>query len=319
MTRRFDVAVMHDFFVDRLVHVASVSQIAEAVRRKAAASGGGIHGVPQDESRGGNAVNLAHALARLGVRTLLITHSDVMHEPLLRSPFEGLRAEVRVKPLPAGLTVAFEENVNVMLGDGRGAADFGPSLLGEEDWEALENSRVVCSVNWAANRRGTELLVALRGRLGEEKPIFLDPADFRDNIQEFAGLLKMIAERRLVDWVSTNEVEAVAAGRALGLEARNLGELCRSLALKLGVVFDLHAARASYTSEGTRVAEARAGKVRPRRLTGAGDVWDAAAIYGRLAKLDEVGRLRLANRAAKLYLESKEPVPPTLGELTGRR
>ena len=150
---------MHDFFVDRLVHIRSLPKMTGLMSKKAATGGGGLHGVTQEEVRGGNAVNLAHALARLGLKTLLITHSDTIHEPLLRRTFEGLKAEIRVKPMPAGLTVAFEEKVNVMLGDSRGASDFGPSNLDDSDWRALENSRVVCSVNWAANLRGTELLV----------------------------------------------------------------------------------------------------------------------------------------------------------------
>ncbi len=303
---------MHDFFVDRLVHVESLSETAALVRRKAAAGGGGIHGIAQEEVRGGNAVNLAHALARLGVRTLLITHSDPMHEPLVRTPFKDLNAEVRVKPLPAGLTVAFEEKVNVMLGDGGGAADFGPSLLDERDWGDLENSRIVCSVNWAANRRGTELLVALRKRLGVEKPIFLDPADFRDNISGFKKLLRLIAGKGVVDWMSTNEMEGIAAGRVMGLHTSDLADLCRCLAMKLGVVYDLHAVRSSYSSEGTRVAKAAVERVNSKRLTGAGDVWDAGAIYGRLAGMDEPTRLEFANRAARLYLESDECMPPTI-------
>lgn len=317
MARRFDVAVMHDFFVDRLVHVESLPRTTRAIAEKAAASGGGIHGVGQEEVRGGNAVNLAHALARLGLRTLLITHSDRVHEPLLKAAFEGLKAEVRAKPTPAGLTVAFEEKVNVMLGDGRGASDFGPSMLGDDDWDALEGSRIVCSVNWAANRQGTELLVALRKRLGDEKTIFLDPADFRDNVPGFRKLLRMIPEKRLVNWVSMNEQEGIAAANALGTNPGDLAELCRGLAARLGVVFDLHAARNSYSSEGTRVAQAAVIRARSRRFTGAGDVWDAGAIYGRLAGMDEVARLKFANRAAKLYLESREAVPPTLDMMGG--
>ncbi|HEV2226925.1 MAG TPA: hypothetical protein VGR56_09020, partial [Nitrososphaerales archaeon] len=50
---------------------------------------------------------------------------------------------------------------------------------------------------------------------------------------------------------------------------------------------------------------------RSRRLTGAGDVWDAGAILGRLKGLEEVPRLRLANKAARLYLESEGFMPPT--------
>jgi len=307
----FDVAVMHDFFVDRLVHTKSLAGTIRMLSEKAAAGGGGLHGVPQEEVRGGNAVNLAHALARLGLRVLLITHSDRTHEPLLRKTFEGLRAELRVKPAPAGLTVAFEEKVNVMMGDTKGASDFGSSSLDESDWRALKNSRVVCSVNWAANLRGTELLVALRKRLGNEKTIFFDPADFRDRVPQFKELLGQIADRHLVDWVSMNEPEGVASARALGIRTGDLGKMCKELAGRLGVVFDLHAVRRSFTSEGTRLASAAVDKARSRRLTGAGDVWDAGAILGRLKGLDEVPRLKLANRAARLYLESEEFMPPS--------
>ncbi len=309
---------MHDFYVDRLVRIKSLPDMSETLSEKAASGGGGIHGIAQEEVRGGNAVNLASALALLGLKTLLITHSDSVHEPLLRRAFAGMKTELRIKPMPAGLTVALEESVNVMLGDNKGASDFGPSRLDERDWEALNDSRVVCSVNWAANRRGTELLVALRKRLGSDKIIFFDPADFRDRISEFKDLLGRIAGKHLVDWVSMNEQEAVASGAAMGIGADDLGELCRGLARRLGAVFDLHAFNKSYTSEGTRIASAPVKKAKSRRLTGAGDVWDAGAIYGRLKGYDEVPRLRFANKVARLYLESEHATAPTLEQAKRR-
>ena len=315
MARKLDVAVMHDFYVDRLVHGESIDGVRRMLAEKASAGGGGIHGVAQDEIRGGNAVNLAIATARLGLKTLLITHSDKNHEPMLREAFHGLRAELHIKPAPPALTVAFEGEVNVMLGHERGASDFGPSRLEERDWEALEDSRLVCSMNWAANRKGTALLVALRRRLGRDKPIYLDPADFRDNIPGFKDLMRRIADRHLVDWLSMNELESLTAAESLGLGKGSLAEVCRGIAAKLGVVFDLHAVSKSLTSEGTRVAEANVGRVRARRFTGAGDVWDAAAIFGRLKGMEEPERLRLANRAAKLYLEGRDLLPPTLRQI----
>lgn len=311
MTKKYDVAVMHDYFVDRLVHTGSLAGLMGDVSKKAAAGGGGLHGVGQEDIRGGNAVNLAHALARLGLRTLLITHSDRAHLALLEEAFEGLRADLRVKPARAGLTVAFEERVNVMLGDGGGAADFGPGELDAGDWDALERSRFVCSVNWAANRRGTELLVALRRKLGKETPIFMDPADFRDRSPQFKELLLRISKEGLVDWVSMNEGEAAESARLLGIGAPEPGELCRGLARRLKVVFDLHTLKRSYTSEGTEVASAGVSAIKAKRLTGAGDIWDAGAIYGRLKGMDEAPRLEFANRAARLYLNSAEAVPPT--------
>ena len=318
MHPRFDVAVMHDYFVDRLVHVGDVAGVMEEVGLKARAGGGGVHGTSQEEIRGGNAVNLAYALCRLGLRTLLITHCERAEGQPLKRSFGGLKAEVRTKPLPAGLTVAFEEKVNVMLTDGRGASDFGPSLLDESDWRGLAGSRVVCSVNWAANRRGTELLSALRRRLGPEKTIFVDLADFRDQMDRFAGLFDALKRERLADWVSMNEHEARAAAAVAGVGGEGRAETCQALAGVLRAVFDMHCVDASFTSEGTRVTERKTKVIRPKRLTGAGDVWDAASIFGRLDGMEEGERLEFANRAAKMYLVNPEPEPPTLAQLRRR-
>lgn len=306
---------MHDFFVDRLIHTGNLNGTLTEIADKAANGGGGLHGFVQEEIRGGNAVNLAHALASLGLRTLLITHSEPVHEHMLKEGFRGLDAEIRVKPLPAGLTVAVEEKVNVMLADGRGASDFGPEYLSEKDWGALENSRIVCSVNWAANKRGTELLKALRKKLGDEKTIFIDPADFRDRLEEFTRLMRLLAKRHLVNWISMNEYESLAAAAALGLEAPDEESRCLALAKNLRVVFDMHCVGGSYSSEGTRISAVDTKVLDSKRLTGAGDVWDAAAIYGRLKGMDEIHRMRFANRAAKLYLENVSPVPPTLAQM----
>lgn len=317
MSHGFDVAVMHDFFVDRLVQTRSISRLAESVLGKANQGGGGIHGVSQQDVSGGNAVNLAHALARLGLRTLLITHSDRVHERMLRESFEDLKAVVRVKPKPPGLTVALEGEVNVMLGHGGGAEDFGPELLDSDDWKELRAARVICSVNWAANRSGTRLLTDLRGRLGREKVIFFDPADFRDRLQEFTSLLTVITKKRLVDWMSLNEHEAVETARALGVKTTGMGGTCAALAERLRVDLDVHTTRASFSSKGGRATEVRVKKVKVRRLTGAGDVWNAGSIYCRLKNYSDPERLRFANAAAGLHLTTGSPSPPKLEDVLG--
>lgn len=313
MRRAFDVAVMHDFFVDRLVHTRSISSLAESVVGKAGMGGGGIHGVAQKDIQGGNAVNLAHALARLGLRTLLITHTDPIHEKMLRTPFEGLDAEVRAKPKPPGLTVALEGEVNVMLGDGGGAEDFGPELLDQDDWKALSDAGVVCSVNWAANRKGTALLSALRRKLGTGKAIFFAPADFRDRTQEFARLLKLIKQQKLINWMSLNEHEAIEAAKALRVRAIDPRKTCASLCERLQIGIDVHTAKGSFSANGEVVTAVPTNRVEAHRLTGAGDVWDAGSIYGRVKKLTDSDRLRFANAAARLYVAAKNPSPPDLG------
>jgi ribokinase len=315
LARPFDVAVMHDFFIDRLVETNDLEALLGDVRSKASSGGGGIHGVVQSEIRGGNAVNLAHALATLGLRTLLLTHSDDAHEAILRRPFDGLDAEVRTKPKPPGLTVAFEERVNVMLGHVGGAGDFGPDQLDPEDWRSLASAKVVCSVNWAANARGTELLTALRKELGPDKLIFFDPADFRDRAKQFAALLKVVRQNHLVDWMSMNEQEVTATAKTLGIRAADLEKVCRLVAKQLGVELEVHTSTRSLSASGDKVVSVKAARAKPRRYTGAGDVWDAASIYGRLEGMKDAGRLKFANAAAGLYITSTKPLPPTRSQV----
>jgi sugar/nucleoside kinase (ribokinase family) len=113
-----------------------------------------------------------------------------------------------------------------------------------------------------------------------------------------------------------NQPEGVAAAGLIGVPSEDLGEACKGMAKALGVVFDLHAVTESFTSEGTQVTKVRVERAKARRLTGAGDVWDAGAIYGRLRRMDEADRLNFANTAARLYLESEDALPPTLGQVS---
>ena len=321
---RFEVAVLHDYFVDRVVLIRSLERTSELILKKAAEGGGGIHGVRQCEMKGGNAVNLAYALGRLGTRVFLLTHSDSAHEPLLRSTFEGLNVTLSVKRSAPGLTVALEATgdrrrgkriVNVMLGHSGGAGEFSPSMIDEDDWVALKESRIVCAVNWAANASGTDLLKALRGRLGKNHQIFVDPADVRDRLGEYKELLGVMRERNLANWLSLNEGEARATGTLLGIRERDLRELCRSISRELRLRVDIHADGGSYTSTGSDVVSGRSRRVVPKRLTGAGDVWDAASIHFFLEGREDGERLALANAAARYYVSGEEPEAPTRRDL----
>ncbi len=306
---------MHDFFVDRILDVRSVRAFAKALTAKAREGGGGMRGYEQHDTAGGNAVNLAHALATLGLRTLLVTHSDAPHERMLLDPFRELDAEVRVKPLRPGLTVAVEAEKNVMVGDVGGAGEFGPELLTDDDWGAVARSSVVCVVNWSANRRGTDLLLAARERVGRQSRMFFDPADFRERTREFGELLAMIRKSRLADWISLNEYECIEAARILKSSSMDPERACAVIARSLGAAVDVHTERRAFSSDGVQTSEAVTEPVIPRRLTGAGDVWNAASIYCRLNGIAGSERLDFANTAARLYLQAPAPSPPRLAEV----
>ena len=64
------------------------------------------------------------------------------------------------------------------------------------------------------------------------------------------------------------------------------------------------------TSDGRTLVSSKARPARARRLTGAGDVWDAASVVGRLDGMEDLERLRFANAAARYYVSAELPVPP---------
>jgi sugar/nucleoside kinase (ribokinase family) len=311
----YDAAVMHDFFVDRLVHTRDLPRLLALTRKKWRQGGGSLHDVEEEDVVGGNAVNLARALGRLGGKVLLLTHSDEEHRSQLVMAFKGLGVEARVKPLPAGLTVAFEERANVMVSKSGGAANFPPSLFTEDDWRAMRRSRIVCTANWAANDRGTELILALREQLGPRATLHLGTADVRDREERYERLVGMMKRRRLADWLSVNEYEAISTAKALGRSKMGPGELCGMISRELGIRVDVHTERASFTCTEGNVVERRTHLVRPRRLTGAGDVWDAASILANLRGMEDGERLEFANTAARLYVQSETLGPPALEEV----
>jgi ribokinase len=323
VTLKFDASVLHDFFVDRLVFVGDFERFLASVRKKAEQGGGGIHDVNQSEIRGGNAVNLAHALGRLGDRVFLIAHTDKNHEALLKETFRGLDVTLSLKRRPPGLTVALEGRhrdrvVNVMLGDLRGAGEFPASLLTEGDWEAMKNSRVVCMVNWSANKRGNELAQGVRENLGDKKRIFFDPADVRDRLERYREFLGLVKRKRVVDWVSLNRFEALVTGKLLRLRARREEHLCSLIAQELDARVDVHTGETSFSSDGHETVSHRIGRIRPSRLTGAGDVWDGASVHFFLRGENDKMRITLADTAARFYIDSVEAEPPTEGEILSR-
>lgn len=311
----FDAAVLHDFFVDRLVFVGDFDRFLRTIRRKVEQGGGGIRDVKQVDIRGGNAVNFTHALARLGDRVFLIAQTDENHERLLRSTFRGLKVHSSLRRRPAGLTVALEgrsrgRSVNVMMSDRRGAGEFSSSSLTETDWVALEKSSIVCVVNWAANLRGNELVQGLRSNLRKGKKIFFDPADVRDTLGRYRILLGLIRRKRVVDWVSLNRFEAELTGKILGVGGRGTRQLCERIARDLNVRVDVHTEESSVTSDGHETVSHRTLVVTPMRLTGAGDVWDAASVHFHLRGKTELMRITLADTAARLYVSSESADPP---------
>jgi ribokinase len=322
------IVVMPDFFVDRVIRLDSKEKLASAFEEKARNGGGSVRGVPTMDIRGGNAVNVAYALAKMGAKVTLFTVADDIGAAMIRQVFSqfGDRATLRIAQGRHGCTTAFEfphdgSKVNVMVSDIGDNASYGPDKVGSKDDQAiLKNADAVMVLNWASNQKGTEL--AEHAFKSSPSAIhFLDPADISSRKQEFRDALFKLGT--ITDCLSINENECDHLANALGLDTPlgstygpdDVKKTAAKIAESVGITTDLHTRIGAAWSNGKEAEFVHAVKVEPKILTGAGDVWDAADIIGYIAGLDPRERLLFANAAASLYVREPTGEPPAMGKV----
>lgn len=267
-------------------------------------AGGGNLPIPAVEFKvGGNAANTGLALARLGARVHLITRTDAFGMDVLGRAARrcGLGVDhVRVGGRTSA-TVALEfGGANVMLSHAGPLDAFGPTALAPRDWRRLEAADAVVVTNWAQNRRGTPLLAALVRRLGGRGVfLYVDTGDPRPRAGAGPRLARQASLWSKVGAWSLNENEVRAfLGRRRGDPLRLGLELSRHVPCRL----DLHTRRWAASIRAGRFVRAPALRAPARRLTGAGDAWNAGNLAGYLLGWPDRDRLRLAHRVATKYV-----------------
>ena len=81
---------------------------------------------------------------------------------------------------------------------------------------------------------------------------------------------------------------------------------------------DLHTPEFSATFVDGQRVRVPCARIKPAKVTGAGDVWNAADIYAQGVGLGHKDRLIFANAASAAYLEGRELEPPTLREVVSK-
>ena len=331
------VAVLPDFFLDRLINLnwnpSEFSRlISDVVKRK----GGSIDGIPQTDMRGGNAINVASALANLGAEvTPIVCTSEYGLQQIKYyfkdTPIDTSHIKVYDK---ASITTALEfknknEKTNVMLRDLGALADFGPADLNENDYALIESADYTCLFNWAGTLKfGTSLAQAVFGRAktkGKGKTYY-DTADPTPNSGAVAELMQTVLKSSQVDILSLNENEAIVYAslldKTLNDRKDHLGftelamEAARVLAKHLPSRIDLHTTAFSATLKGKTETMVPSFKVKVLRATGAGDAWTAGNIIGDRNSLSDECRLMLANAVSACYLSDPEGKHPSLSKLS---
>ena len=315
------MVVLSDFFLDRIIKIQTISTLYDLISKKST-MGGSIRGIEQKDLKGGNAVNVAFALARLGAPVSLITVADKSSSRILYDTFSAFpNSSLFIIEGKPGRTTALEfsnndQSVNIMLSDLGDNENFGPDKLGQKEKTAIRNADAVIVTNWASNEKGTELSKFVFEE-SKKSLHFLDPADIQSRPGEFKDAIGELASNLDSSCLNENECNVLLKQFDLGSISgeEETKKLVSALSGKTSVVVDLHTSFGAFWSNGKEVEFAKSFPVEAEIITGAGDVWDAANILGYLANLEPRERLLFANATAALYVRNSEGIPPTMQEV----
>lgn len=315
---------MHDFFIDRIINLHDLNSLISEVNAKIRVGGGSIRNVAQEEVRGGNAVNVAYALAKFGAKISLITVADNLGKGILRNAFAMYKnANLLVANGRQGHTISLEVEIdhkkkaNVMVSDVGDAGNFGANRLHKNELNEIHHALAVVITNWASNKKGTELAAKAFKNSHKDALCFLDPADISTRKDEFRRCLKELSGQ--IDVLSLNENECRLTMQSLHLSPLptnystiDIANAAKMLASKMSINVDVHTPIGSATSNGKEISFAKSLDINVTRSTGAGDIWDAADIVGYLCGIEPNERLLFANVCAGFYISKVET--PTIEE-----
>ncbi len=307
--RRTRTVVLPDLYVDALAFLPPWAKSGRRLSAVARRGGGNIPVGAIEFKLGGNAANLAVGLARLGGQVDLIAHTDELGSRLLQNAAEGtdLRtAGVRVGAKGSASLVLECGPSNVMLSHAGPLAEFGPERLTADDWERIDSADAVALVNWAQNKRGTALLRKLSSRLARRGTfLYLDAGDVRHRGPDITALRRDRGAWKGVSAFGMNQNELGAFTRGSSVEH------AQALADELDTRVDLHTRQWAASVTGQSAVRVTAPRTPGRRVTGAGDAWNAGNLAGYLMELGERQRLGLAHRVATHYVTGESGLPPT--------
>ena len=329
------VVVMPDFFLDRIITLpCDVQQFSSSISDVVNRRGGSLDGISQTDMKGGNAINVASALASLGVKVTPIICTSELGLQQIKYHFRNFPMDMsHVKTCgKASITTALEfqyrdEKANVMLRDLGSLEEFGPKYLDEDDYALFEGADYLCLFNWAGTLKfGTSLAEAVFGYAKARGcKTFFDTADPTPNAKEIPALLNKVLRSEYVDILSLNENEAITYAGCIDenfkaqkgrLEsAESAMEAARTLAACLNARIDLHTTVFSATLRGNKEIVVPTFNLKIQRATGAGDAWNAGNLLGDHNGLSDECRLTLANAVSACYLSSEDGNHPSKDKL----
>jgi len=328
----FKVVVMPDFYLDYiLTYPGKLEDMTASFMDVAARGGGNLQGWRHMVGRGGNASNVVAQLSKLGCQVVPIIETDELGKTVLQHFLKGVDLSHVRTTGTLSRTMSFEtehlgRRVNIMVSDPGSLSQFGPEKLTPEDKQLIAEADFVCVLNWNQNLKGTDLSEKVFSIAKEEgKAVtFFDPGDPALRTGEIEGLNQRVLTPGLVDVLSVNENELMHLAKGVADDSSEI-EGAEDPLFGAASVFsmmiprvDLHTPEFSATFVDGQRVRVPCAKINPSKVTGAGDVWNAADIYAQGVGLGHKDRLIFANAASAAYLEGRELEPPTLQEVVGR-
>ncbi len=312
------IVLMPHFCVDNFIKYGQNYTSFLKRMEKLIEQGGGNIVKEQNLRRGGKAANCASALSALGLKSSLIVKTDELGKMFIQKFFKNTKVNldyVKTNGRFAFTTVLEFSDANIMINETGSLSDFGSKEIKEKEKKIIKEADLVCLSDWGLNKRGTELAqyVFKLVKKGKKGKVFFDPGDpspqEKKNKKNTQEMIAKILNKDLVDILSVNENETGRYG-----QNSDFSKAVNSLRKKARV--DFHGnkfVKCFFSKQETKRIPMF--KVKPVRLTGAGDSWNAGNIYGEILGLSGELRLLLANAVAAFYISHPEGKHPSKKEL----
>ena len=328
----FKVVVMPDFFLDYiLTYPGSLEAMTASFLDVAKRGGGNLQGWKHVVGRGGNASNMVAQLSRLGCKVVPIIETDELGRVVLQHFLKDVDLSHVRTTGAMSRTMSFEtthsgRRVNIMVSDPGSLSQFGPERLTPEDKRLIAEADFVCVLNWNQNSKGTELaesvfsIVKRQGR----GVTFFDPGDPAVRSGEIEGLKDRVLTPGLVDVLSVNENELMHLAKDVteeNPETENVEDPVFEAASVFSMMMrrvDLHTPEFSASFVDGQRLKVPCAKIQPVKVTGAGDIWNAADVYAQGVGLGHKERLIFANAAGAAYLQQQGLEPPSMDDVLGK-
>jgi len=318
----FKILIMPDFTVDHLIRMEEdFESILEKMKGIAARGGGNIPFTQHSIIRGGNAANLASAIASLGLSVTFTSETDPLGKVLLDYFLGPLGVDCSSVTTSGRLsaTVALEFKrhgrlTNIMISDIGSIKNYGFENVPSGIIDKLKKEmQAVAVLNWIQDWKGTELAMEIFKIAKENKVLsFLDTGDLSVRAKEIPQLIENLLLKNWVDIFGFNENEALwlASYFEPDFQERRKKEECLPLAVEavrlLGETFDfticMHTPYFAVAVKDRREYWVPAYDIEPLRATGSGDSWNAGFIAGALLGLGMEDQILLGHTTAGSYL-----------------